>query len=176
MSDEAIPVVAQTEGDPARDLAHDPAPIAQRALEEFLEKMQVKANVVTTWGMLDPEDNSRPLVLDVQGDDLGLLIGRQGETLNAIQHLLRLMLSKHIHPDTNLIVDVQGHKSRREEQLRRLAQRLAEQAVQRQRIMSLEPMPAHERRIVHLELRQHPGVRTESAGEGNKRKVTIIPK
>lgn len=150
--------------------------LAQRMLSELLAKMNVSATVTAAWGEMDPEDEARPLMLDVQGEDLTYLIGRNGETLNALQSLLRLMLSKPLGPDINTVVDVQGHKRRREEQLRRLAHRVAEQALQRNRTMSLEPMPAHERRIIHIELRDHPHVRTESTGEGNRRKVTIVPK
>lgn len=73
------------------------------------------------------------------------------------------------------MVDVEGYRARRERQLRRLARRMAQQAVERGRTMVLEPMPAHERRIIHLELRDHEQVRTESVGEGERRKVTIIP-
>jgi spoIIIJ-associated protein len=166
MSDESI-ATAPTDDDLA---------LAQRTLEELLAKMGVSAQVMAEWGEVDPEDRSRPLILDIQGNDLTALIGRNGETLNALQYILRLMLTKPLHPDVNVIVDVQGHKRRREEQLRRLARRMAEQVMERGRTMSLEPMPAHERRIIHLELRDHPTVRTESTGEGNRRKVTIVPK
>jgi spoIIIJ-associated protein len=150
--------------------------LANGKLAEMLDQLKVRAEVVATWGEMDPEDQTRPLTLDVQGDDLNGLIGRNGETLDALQYLLRMMLGRQINPDVNLIVDVQGHKRRREEQVRRMARRMAEQVTQRNRTMTLEPMPAHERRLVHIELRNHPTVRTESVGEGNKRKVTIIPK
>ncbi len=154
----------------------DTLALAQSTLAELLEQLKVKAEVVATWGDLDPEDQTRPLTLDVQGDDLSGLIGRNGETLDALQYLLRMMLGRQINPDVNLLVDVQGHKRRREEQVRRMANRMAEQVAQRNRTMTLEPMPAHERRLVHIELRDHPSVRTESVGEGHRRKVTIIPK
>ena len=159
-------------------LSTDPtATLAQTTLAELLAKMAVTATVQATWSVADdPDDGTRPLILDVQGDDLGLLIGRNGETLTALQYILRLMLNRQIEPEVSIVVDVQGHKRRREEQLRRLAQKMAEQVVQRHRTLSLEPMPAHERRIIHLELRNHPQVRTESTGDGSHRKVTIVPK
>jgi spoIIIJ-associated protein len=75
-----------------------------------------------------------------------------------------------------VIVDVEGFRRRREQQLRRMARRAAEQAVDRGRTVTLEPMPANERRIIHIELRSHPGVVTESVGIGRQRKVTVIPK
>jgi spoIIIJ-associated protein len=136
--------------------------------------MDVRAEVHAEWGELDLD--MRPILLDVRGDDLGMLIGRKGETLAALQYMVRLILSKQFEEGVDVIVDVEGHKRRREEQLRRMARRVAEQAAQRRRTMTLEPMPPAERRIVHLELRDHPEVRTESVGEGAQRKVTIIPK
>ena len=150
--------------------------VAQQTLAELLSKMQVNAQVTAHWGELDEDSQERPLLLDVQGDDLSLLIGHKGETLNALQYLTRLIVTKTLAEGLNLIVDVQGYRERRAEQLRRLARRVAEQVVQRGRTMPLEPMPANERRLIHIELRDHPQVRTESVGEGDRRKVTIIPK
>ncbi len=150
--------------------------LAQQTLEELLAKMKIKAIVQARWGDPDEPGEAPSVMLDVQGNDLGALIGRKGETLAALQYIARLILSKSLNESVNLIVDVEGYRQRREQQLRRMAQRMAEQALQRQRTLSLEPMPASERRIIHLELRDHPGVRTESVGEGDRRKVTIIPK
>jgi spoIIIJ-associated protein len=146
---------------------------ARQVLREVLDLMHLDADVHAAWG--EVVDDSRPMLLDIRGDDLGMLIGRRGETLAAMQYLVRLILSKELDAPVDVIIDVQGHKQRREDQLRRMARRLAEQAVQRDRTLSLEPMPASERRIIHLELRNHPQVRTESVGEGTHRKVTIIP-
>jgi len=150
--------------------------LARQALEELLGKMNVSASVQASWGAPDEPGEAPPLRLEVLGDDLGALIGRKGETLAALQYIARLITSKRLNASVNLIVDVEGYRQRREQQLRRMAQRLAEQAIQRQRTLTLEPMPPSERRIIHLELREHPAVRTESVGEGDRRKVTIIPK
>jgi spoIIIJ-associated protein len=169
MTDQVQPTDDTAPEDPALASAH-------AELAALLTQMEVHAQVAASWGPEDDEDGTRPLLLDIHGDDLGMLIGRQGETLSALQYLLRLMLWKKLGEDVNVIVDVENHKRRRAEQLRRLAQRMADQAMQRQRVMTLEPMPAHERRLIHLELRNHPLVRTESVGEGTRRKVTIIPK
>jgi spoIIIJ-associated protein len=149
---------------------------AQQTLFDILTNMHVTANVAAAWGEPDAEDGTRPIALDVQGDDLGGLIGRRGETLSALQLMLRLILSKKFARGINVIVDVENFRQRRLEQLRRMARKTAEQVVQRQRAISLEPMPPDERRIIHIELRDHPDVRTESVGEGNRRKVTILPK
>jgi spoIIIJ-associated protein len=149
---------------------------ARSILRDLLEHMQVRSDVVAGYGQADPEAEGPVIVLDVRGDDLDPLIGRRGETLAALQYIVRLILSKQFSRNVDLVVDVQGHKQRREEQLRRMARRMAEQATERQRIMSMEPMPANERRIIHLELREHPDVTTESVGDGDRRKVTIVPK
>jgi len=157
--------------------AEDPAlSIARQALEELLDKMKIEAQVDASWGEAGPDEESRPLMLDVRGQDVGLLIGQRGDTLAALQYLTRLIVAKRLGQGLNLIVDVEGHKRRRIEQLRRLARRAADQAVERGRVMPLEPMPPDERRIVHLELRDHPDVYTESVGEGSRRQVTIVPK
>jgi len=150
--------------------------VARQSLEELLAKMKIKAEVRASWGAPEEPGAAPQLLLDVQGNDLGMLIGRKGETLAALQYIVRLIISKQLNQAVSLAVDVEGYRQRREEQLRRMAQRLAEQAVERGRTMTLEPMPANERRIIHLELRDHLAVRTESVGEGDRRKVTIIPK
>jgi spoIIIJ-associated protein len=150
--------------------------VACETLAELLEKMKIKAQVSASWGEPSEPGEPRPLALEVTGDDLGILIGPRGETIAALQYVARLIISKELGKGINVVVDVEGHRRRREEQLRRMARKMAEQVVQRHRTMALEPMPAAERRIVHLELRDHPDVYTESVGEGEKRKVTIIPK
>ena len=151
---------------------------ARTTLQELLEHMHVNAEVHASRGQPEPDsDSDGPvIILDVRGDDLDPLIGRHGETLTALQYITRLILSKQFSRNVDLVVDVQGHKQRREEQLRRMARRMAEQVAERQRVMSLEPMPANERRIIHLELRDHPDVVTESVGDGDRRKVTIVPR
>ncbi len=149
---------------------------SRKVLQDLLDKMRIRAHVSALWGEAAGEDEERPLLLDVHGDDLGMLIGRKGETLAALQYIVRLIVNKQLNTMLNIVVDVEGYKQRREQQLTRLANRLAEQAAQRGQTMTLEPMPANERRIIHITLRDHPQVTTESVGEGSGRKVTIIPK
>ena len=149
---------------------------ARETLEELLAKMRVKARVETHWDEAAAPGESPPLVLNVMGDDLTLLIGRRGETLAALQSVTRAIVARQAGDQINVVVDVEGYKARREQQLRRLAQKMAEQAVTRGRTVVLEPMPPNERRLIHLALRDHPDVRTESVGEGERRKVTIVPK
>jgi spoIIIJ-associated protein len=105
-----------------------------------------------------------------------VLIGRRSETLNAFQYIASLMVGKEVQQWVQLVIDVEGYRSRREKQLRRMARRMAEQAVKTGRRQTLEPMAANERRIIHIELRDHPAVFTESTGEDPHRKVCIIPK
>ncbi len=149
---------------------------ARKTLQTLLEKMLVRGRVNAYWGEADDVEESRPLILDVHGDDLGMLIGHKGETLAALQYIVRLIVTKQLNQMVNIVVDVEGYKSRREHQLKQLARRLAEQAAQHGRTIALEPMPANERRIIHLALRDHPEVTTESVGNGYSRKVTVIPK
>ncbi len=120
--------------------------------------------------------SGRYLLLDIVGTELGALIGRRGETLENIQYLLRLMVNQKIHQWKNIVVDVEYYKARRVTQLTQLATRMAEQVERTGRAMSLEPMPSNERRIVHMALREHPGVFTESHGDGGRRKVHIVAK
>jgi len=148
--------------------------LARRLLSELLKHLGVEAEVLTHYGEAE-EGEEPPLLLDVVGKDLGILIGRRGDTLAALQFLTRLMVNRHTHRWVNLVVDVEGYKARRERTLRELALRMAERAMSTGRVVALEAMPARERRIVHLALRDHPGVTTQSVGEGENRKVTIIP-
>jgi spoIIIJ-associated protein len=115
-------------------------------------------------------------VLDIQGEDLGILIGRRGATLAALQYLLNVMINRQFGSRVVVTVDVEGYKRRREEALKGLAQRLAQRVKQTGRPVTLEPMPAAERRIVHLALVDDPDVVTSSIGNGEERKVMISPR
>jgi spoIIIJ-associated protein len=150
--------------------------VARETVEELLMRMRVPARV--TASMAQPEDaNDRsPLLVDVRGEDLSVLIGPRAETLNALQYIAGLIIGKEVGRAVPLVVDVEGYRARHNQQIRQLARRMAEQAVKTGKRQILEPMPASERRLVHIELRDHPDVRTESIGEEPKRKVTIIPK
>ncbi len=149
--------------------------IAREVVKELLEKMKVRATVTSEY-LPDSDSRSRvPVRVNIQGDDLSYLIGRQAETLNSLQYISSLIINKEIGKSIPLIVDVEGYRQRRENQLRQLARRMADQAVSTGRRQVLEPMPASERRIIHIELRENPQVETESIGEEPRRKVTIIP-
>lgn len=143
----------------------------------FLSRAGLQAKVEI--GMQSPaeaEEGDRVPVLNIVGDDLGVLIGRQNEVLSALEFITRLAVNQRSHARSHFIVDVNGYRAKRAESLRKLGLRMAEQAVQSGRTVILEPMPPAERRIIHLALRNHPRVFTQSVGEGDHRKVTIILK
>jgi spoIIIJ-associated protein len=142
-------------------------------LRDLLRYMGVRATVSV---QESTGDKTSPVTLDVEGDDLGILIGRQGETLRDLQYVTRLIVSRKVQRWVNVFVDVGGYKRRRERVLTELAERMAERVIAEDRAITLEPMPAHERRIVHMALRDHDLVTTESTGEGRWRKVVILPK
>lgn len=148
--------------------------LAEETVSKLLFHMNLQAQVSANYEESDREDR-RTIHVDVRGDDLSILIGRRSETLNAFQYIASLMVGKEVQQWVQLVVDVEGYRSRREKQLRRMARRMAEQAIKSGRRQVLEPMSANERRIVHLELRENPAVTTESIGEDPYRKVTIIP-
>jgi spoIIIJ-associated protein len=149
--------------------------IARDVVSELLEKMKVRATVTSEYLPASDTRSRVPVRVNVHGDDLSYLIGRQAETLNALQYISSLIINKEIGRSIPLIVDVEGYRERRENQLRQIARRMADQAISSGRRQVLEPMPANERRIVHIELRENPEVATESIGEDPRRKVTIIP-
>ena len=149
--------------------------VARETVMELLEKMMVRATVEARFGESDEPRRHRPIIVDVSGDDLSILIGRRAETLNALQYITRLVVGKELGHAVMINVDVEGYRVRRERTLRRLARKMADQAAITGRRQSLEPMPPNERRIVHIELKDHPEVTTESTGSDPRRKVTIIP-
>ncbi|MEI7848996.1 MAG: RNA-binding cell elongation regulator Jag/EloR [Chloroflexota bacterium] len=142
---------------------------------DLLVKMKLKAKVLARYGESEGSEDA-PVVIDINGDDLSVLIGRRAETLNALQYILALIISKQANHWVQVIVDVEGYRARRERQLRQLARRMADQAVRTGKRQLLEPMSAAERRIVHLELREHDAVTTESVGEEPNRKVSVVLK
>ncbi|HXK34547.1 MAG TPA: RNA-binding cell elongation regulator Jag/EloR, partial [Dehalococcoidia bacterium] len=168
------------DGDDAGDddeYIEDEAELAAQMLDRMLELMGVRADV----SIRDPETPGDGLgmakaVLEIEGDDLGLLIGRRGETLTALQFVLNLMASRQLGDENFFTLDVEGYRRRRERQLNQLASRMADQVKRTRRPVVLDPMPAHERRIIHLALSNHPQVETASVGEGEDRKITINPK
>jgi len=149
---------------------------AERITSEMLGHMKVAAKVSARYAATADSDGDMPMLVDIHGDDLSVLIGRRAETLNALQYLLALIISKEATHWIQVIVDVEGYRARRERQLRQLARRMADQVIRTGKRQMLEPMSAAERRIVHLELRDHAEVKTESVGDEPNRKVSILLK
>lgn len=148
---------------------------ARQVVEDLLERMKIKATVNAGIRKAIDDQDEDTVMVNIEGDDLSILIGRRSETLNALQYIASLILGKQMDSWVALVIDVQGYRARRERQLRQLARRMAEQALQSGRKQMLEPMTAAERRIIHLELRGNNQVETESVGEEPNRKITILP-
>ncbi len=150
--------------------------VAQDTVDGLMRRMKIRATVTAHYVQPEDEKDQSLIMVDIQGNDLSILIGRRSETLNALQYITNLIVGKELGHWVPLMIDVQGYRHRREMQLRKLARRMAEQALHTGRRQVLEPMPANERRLIHLELRDFPGVQTESIGEEPVRKVTIFVK
>ncbi len=140
-------------------------------LDYFLGTMGV---VAETYIREDDEEGS--MTFEIEGQDAGLLIGRRGETLQALQFLVRMVTNRQLGRKAYVVIDIEDYRERRVQMLRRLARRMAGRVGSSGRADSLEPMSPAERRIVHMALACHPEVRTESEGEGNQRRVVIFPK
>jgi spoIIIJ-associated protein len=141
---------------------------AKGVLEELLRLMEVPGDVeIATGG-----ETAR---LNVRGSDLGVLIGRRGEKLASLQHIVNLIVAKKEGEYHRIAVDVENYRGRREEQLRDVADRAAKRVLQTGKIIQLEPMPAIERRIVHMALVENPKVRTQSVGVEPNRRIVILP-
>ncbi len=151
---------------------------ARGVLETLLTRMGIDASVEaeTKPAVEGGGGASEVVTLDVSGDDLGILIGRRGQTLSSLQYIVRLIVAHETKARVPVVIDVEGYKKRRYEALQALAHRMAEQVKARGRPFTLEPMMAYERRIIHLALADDPDVITESVGESQARKVVIMPR
>lgn len=154
----------------------DETEAAVTTVRELLELMHVDADVGSYLSEPDDLTGRQLAIVDVKGDDLSVLIGPRGETLDALQYVSRLMVGHRIQQRAQFVIDVEGYRERRQQALTRLAERMAAKAVKRGTPITLEPMPAHERRVIHMALRDSPSVTTESTGEGKRRRVRIYPK
>lgn len=178
----AIAATAAADGEAAADESEaadgdggepSAAVLAIAAVGRILETAGV--NVTRTLRSAHDPDTGGP-VIDLAGEDSGLLIGRRGQTLQALQFLVTLIVRKELGSDVRVGLDVENYRQRRESSLRDMADKVASRVAQTNRSITLEPMPPADRRIIHTTLAEHPEVRTESAGEGENRKVTIMPR
>jgi spoIIIJ-associated protein len=147
----------------------------ESVVSKMLHLLNLQAQVSAHYGSTE-RDGRHNIHVDIRGNDLSVLIGRRSETLSAFQYIASLIVGKEEQQFVQLTVDVEGYRDRREKQLVQMAQRMADQVSKSGRRQTLEPMPSAERRIIHIALRDHPDVKTESTGEEPYRKVMILPK
>jgi len=164
----AVSKVASHDADPILDTTES---IVSKLIHHLGMKAQVSAHYDES-----STDDRRTIQVDIRGDNLSALIGRHAETLTAFQHIASLMVGKQTQQWVQLVVDVEGYRDRRDKQIRQLALRMVDQVIKTGKKATLEPMTASERRTIHIELRGHPAVTTESTGEEPHRKVVILPK
>ncbi len=177
----AIPTLPESQPEETKmpDVIAPPADETDAAVtlvRELLALMKVEATVDSHLSEPDDLTGRQLAILDVKGDDLSVLIGPRGETLDALQYVSRLMVGHRLQQRTHFVIDIDGYRERRQQALTRLAERMAAKAVKRGTPVTLEAMPANERRIIHIALREMPEVTTESTGEGKRRRVRIFPK
>jgi len=144
------------------------AETAKKTLQDILRLLEVEANV-------DLKEDSERILLNIQGDGSGLIIGRKGQTLDAMEYLINKIVHKDAEDKKRIVVDTENYRFRREDSLVKLAQRLGEKAKRLGRPVTISPMSAHDRRIVHLALEEDKALRTWSTGTGLYRKVIISP-
>lgn len=144
--------------------------VTREVLDHLISGLGVSAVASLRQAMKD--DLGGPL-FEIEGDDSGLLIGRRGETLRALQFIVKFIVSKRLETNANLMVDVEGYQERRYQALANLAERVAQRVVSSGGSITLEPMPPNERRAIHMALAEHPTVTTESTGEGERRHVIV---
>jgi spoIIIJ-associated protein len=158
--------------------SHDADPVldtTEAIVSKLIHHLGMKAQVSAHYDETSTDDR-RTIQVDIRGDNLSALIGRHAETLTAFQHIASLMVGKQTQQWVQLVVDVEGYRDRRDKQVRQLAMRMVDQVIKTGKKAALEPMTASERRVIHIELRGHPAVTTESTGEEPHRKVVILPK
>lgn len=146
----------------------DPASVLRELLEEVVDSLGLDADVQV-------EQADGILTGGVEGEDLGLLIGRRGQTIDAVQHLAQRIVFRGGSPEARVVIDADGYRARRAEALRSLAADAAEDALRGGEAIELDPMPASERRIVHEYLRERGGVRTHSEGDEPERYLVVEP-
>jgi spoIIIJ-associated protein len=160
-----------------KDISSEEVELASDYLRTLLDLMGIDAEVSVRAPETPADGLGRATaVLDIDGEDLGLLIGRRGSSLAALQYLVNVMVTRRLGSRVLVTIDVEHYHRRREDSLRGLARRMADRVRQSRRPVTLEPMPAAERRIIHLALSEDQAVMTASVGQGDERKVVIRPR
>ena len=162
---EARPRSADSDVDPSEDGKAD---LASEMLVEILKRMGLSVQVSV-------REDADEVVLDVAGEDAGRVIGKKGQTLDALQFLINKIVNRFPEGRRHIVLDSGDYRQRRENGLVSMARREAKRAVQQSRIITLEPMSPRDRRVIHLSLAKFPGVSTRSDGQGAERRVRIIP-
>ncbi len=151
--------------------------VAKETLETLVKLLEVDGTVVVdNYPDESGAEGNAPIGFNIEGNDLGILIGRRGQTLASLQYILRLITGHKTDTWVPIVVDAEGYKQRRIDALKSLAERMADNVKTKGTPFTLEPMPAYERRIIHMTLANDSAVFTESIGEGESRKVVIRPK
>jgi spoIIIJ-associated protein len=172
-SDEAVVRVTPITSAPDEDITE----YIQKTINELLGLLEVDGSaVLQPLPVVEGEEPSEAISLNIEGDDLGILIGRRGQTLSCLQYIVRLIVGHQKRSWLPVIIDVEGYKQRRYQALQVFARQMAEQVNAKKMSFTLEPMSAYERRIIHLALAEHKDVITESIGQGESRRVVILPK
>ena len=173
-ADEAV--VRVTPLVPAPEEESDTVEVARAVLERLLSLTGVAGSVMSQFQPVVAGGQEATVILNIKGDDLGILIGRRGQTLACLQYIVRLIVGHQTETWAPIVIDVEGYKQRRYQALQVFARNMAEQVKARGAPFTMEPMPAYERRIIHLALVDHPDVTTESTGLGEARRVVIQPR
>ncbi len=147
------------------------ADVATEAIQDILKYFNVGEVEIEEY-----EGDEGELILDITGDDLAVLIGRHGKTLDALQFLISSITTRTVGHRYPIVVDVEGYKGRQRQKLEDIAANAADKAVSQDRSIKLRPMTPYERRIIHVALREDGRVETVSEGEGRARRVVVIPK
>ena len=169
--DARIKVIVEEDYNRVAGTENEEADAARQVLCDMLQAMGIPATVDIEL----PPDIDTPVSLNIEGDDLGVLIGRRGQALASLQYLVRLIVAEKLKKWVSVNVDVDWYKKRHYDALKKLALRLAEQVAKRKRPVTMEPMPPDERRIIHITLADHADVTTQSTGDGDGRCVVIQP-
>jgi len=166
-------IVARASSDGAPAEPDDRAEKARDFLDQLIEAMGMDVDV----DLLEPEPEDPPdeIRIEIEGPDSGRIIGKKGQVLMAISHVVNRVVNRPGLDRRHVVVDAQGYRQRREDSLASMAQRLGKKALEEGTIITFEPMSPRDRRIVHLALAKFPGVVTKSDGEGEGRRVQIIP-
>ena len=161
---------------PVPENQSDAVEAARNVLDKLLGLVGVDGSVFSEVQPVVAGGQEVTVVLNIKGEDLGILIGRRGQTLACLQYIVRLMVGHQTNTWVPIVIDVEGYKQRRYKALQVFAENMAEQVKTRGTPFTMEPMPAYERRIIHLVLAEHPDVITESTGLGEARRVVIQPR